>query len=176
MTSKLVPLISEADIASAIQTLAKDIDQDYDGQPLVVVTVLKGAFIFAADLIRQITPPISRVELLRLSSYGSGTNSSGQVKILNDLAPKAIAHQHVLLVEDIVDTGRSTATAIALLKQHHPASVKLCSLLDKPARRIVPVEIDYLGFTIEDHFAIGYGRDWDERYRELSGIYAVEEE
>lgn len=176
MTSKLVPLISEADIARALQTLAKEIDQDYDGKPLVVVTVLKGAFIFAADLIRKITTPISRVELIRLSSYGSGTNSSGQVKIFSDLAPEAIIRQHVLLVEDIVDTGRSTATAIALLKQHHPASVKLCSLLDKPARRIVPVEIDYLGFTIEDHFAIGYGLDWDERYRELSGIYAVEEE
>lgn len=176
VNSKLVPLISADDIADAVQTLAQEIDQDYDGQPLVVVTVLKGAFIFTADLIRKIKTPISRVELIRLSSYGAGTTSSGQVKVLSDLAPEVIAHQHVLLVEDIVDTGRSTSTAIALLKQHHPASVKLCSLLDKPSRRIVPIQIDYLGFTVEDRFVIGYGLDWDESYRELPGIYGVEGE
>ena len=176
MNSKLVPLISADSIADAVQTLAQEIDQDCDGQPLVVLTVLKGAFIFTADLIRKIKTPISRVELIRLSSYGAGTTSSGQVKVLSDLAPEVIAHQHVLLVEDIVDTGRSTSTAIALLKQHHSASVKLCSLLDKPSRRIVPIQIDYLGFTVEDRFVIGYGLDWDERYRELPGIYGVEGE
>lgn len=175
MTHRLVPYISEAEIAAAVTTVAAKIDQDYEGQPLTVVAVLKGAFIFVADLIRQLKTPVQRVELLRLASYGSGTTSSGQVKVFNELPTAAIAHQHVLLVEDIVDTGRSTAVAIGLLKQHQPASLKLCSLLDKPARRVVPVAIDYLGITIEDRFVIGYGLDWDERYRELPGIFVVEE-
>ena len=176
MNSKLVPYISADEIAATVKTLAQAIDADYAGQSLVIVAVLKGAFIFVADLIRQLQTPINRVELIRLSSYGAGTTSSGQVKILSDLPPEAIAHQPVLLVEDIVDTGRSTTVAIELLQQHQPASVKLCSLLDKPSRRIVPVAIDYLGLTIEDRFVIGYGLDWDERYRELPGIYVVEDE
>lgn len=175
MDYRLEPYISEAEIAAAVKTLAQDIDRDYAGQSLVVVAVLKGAFIFVADLIRQLKTPVQRVELLRLSSYGSGTTSSGEVKILNDLPADAIAGQPVLLVEDIVDTGRSTAVAIQLLKAHEPASIKLCSLLDKPSRRIVSVPIDYLGITIEDRFVIGYGLDWDERYRELPGIFTVEE-
>lgn len=175
MSPRLVPYISEAKIAAAVKQLAAAVDQDYGGQPLVVVAVLKGAFIFVADLIRHLQTPVQRVELLRLSSYGSGTTSSGKVRVFNDLPIEAIAHQHVLLVEDIVDTGRSTAVAIDLLKQHQPASLKLCSLLDKPARRVVPVAIDYLGITIEDRFVIGYGLDWDERYRELPGIFVVEE-
>lgn len=175
MNPKLVPYISEVEIAKTVQTLAQQIDQDYAGQPIIVVAVLKGAFIFVADLIRKLKTPIHRVELIRLSSYGAGTTSSGQVKVLSDLPPAAIAQQHVLLVEDIVDTGRSTTVAINLLKQHNAASIKLCSLLDKPSRRVVPVHIDYLGITIEDRFVIGYGLDWDERYRELPGIYVVEE-
>ncbi len=175
MTYRLEPYISEAEIAAAVATLAQAIDQDYGGQPLVVVAVLKGAFIFVADLIRQLKTPIQSVELLRLSSYGSRTTSSGQVNVLTDLSTETIAQHHVLLVEDIVDTGRSTSVAIALLKEHNPASIKLCSLLDKPSRRIVPVSIDYLGITIEDRFVIGYGLDWDERYRELPGIFTVEQ-
>lgn len=176
MNAKLVPYISEAAIAEAVKTLADAVDQDYAGQSVVVVAVLKGAFIFVADLIRQLKTPVERVELIRLASYGAGTTSSGEVKVLSDLGVDAIAHRHVLLVEDIVDTGRSTTVALDLLKQQNPASIKLCSLLDKPSRRIVPVAIDYLGITIEDRFVIGYGLDWDERYRELPGIYVVEDE
>ena len=175
MSPKLVPYISETEIADAIQTLAQAVDQDYGGKSLVVVAILKGAFIFVADIIRKLKTPIDRIELIRLSSYGSGTTSAGSVKILNDLPPAAISDQHVLLVEDIVDTGRSTSIAIDLLKQQNPASIRLCSLLDKPARRIVPVHIDYCGIAIEDKFVIGYGLDWDERYRDLPAIYVVDE-
>jgi hypoxanthine phosphoribosyltransferase len=174
MTSKRELYLSKDEIAAAVLTLAQAIDQDYRGRSLVIVAVLKGAFIFVADLIRQLQTPIDRVELLRLSSYGAGTRSSGQVQVLIDLPAGAIAAQHVLLVEDIVDTGRSTTVALNLLKQQNPASIKLCSLLDKPSRRIVPVHIDYCGITIEDKFVIGYGLDWDERYRNLPDIYTVE--
>lgn len=173
MTSKWERYISKEEIAQAVKSLACSIDKDYQGQSLVVVGVLKGAFIFVADLIRQIQTPIDRIELIRLSSYGAGTASSGEVKILSDLEPSAIAQRHVLLVEDIVDTGQSTAVALELLRQKDPASVRLCSLLDKPSRRVVPVAIDYCGITIEDKFVIGYGLDWDERFRALPDIYVV---
>lgn len=175
MDSKWGIYISQGEIVQTVARLAQEIDQDYAGRSLVVVAVLKGAFIFVADLIRQLETPVNRVELLRLASYGSETTSSGQVKVLVDLPPGAVTDQHVLLVEDIVDTGRSTAVAMNLLKEQHPASVKLCSLLDKPARRLVPVAIDYCGISIEDKFVIGYGLDWDERYRDLPDIYVVEE-
>jgi hypoxanthine phosphoribosyltransferase len=174
MDDRWVVYISKEKIAQTVQTLAADIDRDYAGRSLVVVTVLKGAFIFVADLIRVLNTAVDRVELLRLSSYGAGTESSGQVRVLVDLPPGAVTGQHVLLVEDIVDSGRSTTVALNLLKQQQPASIKLCSLLSKPERRVVPVEIDYCGITIEDKFVIGYGLDWDERYRDLPDIYAVE--
>lgn len=160
-------------IQAKVQELAQAIDHDYAGQPLTVVAVLKGAFVFMADLTRALQTPINRIELIRLASYGSGTTSQG-VQVLTDIEPAAIAQKHVLLVEDIVDTGRSTTKALELLRQHQPASVKLCSLLDKPDRRIMPVEIDYLGFTVPDEFIVGYGLDWDERYRNLPGIHTVE--
>lgn len=176
MGYSLVPYISQAEIAAAVQQLAKQIDQDYAGQSLVIVAVLKGAFVFVADLVRQLRSPIQRIELLRLSSYGAATTSSGQVQVLVGLDAAAIAQQPVLLVEDIVDTGRSTAVALNLLRDCYPASVKLCSLLDKPARRTTPVQIDYLGITVEDRFIVGYGLDWNERHRELPAIYAVKQE
>jgi len=150
------------------------IDQDYAGQELVLVGVLKGAFVFLADLVRQLQTPVQRIELMRLSSYGSGTVSSGTVSVQSDIAPQAISGQHVLLVEDIVDTGRSTSTALELLGKMEPASLKLVALLDKPDRREFPVHIDYLGMTIPDRFIVGYGIDWDEKYRQLPGIFAVD--
>jgi len=174
MDDHWVVYISKEKIAQTVQTLAAAIDRDYVGRSLVVVTVLKGAFIFVADLIRALNTAVDRVELLRLSSYGAGTESSGEVRVLVDLPPGAVTDQHVLLVEDIVDSGRSTTVALNLLKQQQPASIKLCSLLSKPDRRVVPVEIEYCGITIEDKFVIGYGLDWDERYRDLPDIYAVE--
>lgn len=175
MKEQWVVYISREEIAQAVKTLAQAIDKDYEGRSLVVVTVLKGAFIFVADLIRELETPVDRIELLRLSSYGAATTSSGEVKVLVDLPPGAVTDQHVLLVEDIVDSGRSTTVAFNLLKEQQPASIKLCSLLSKPERRVVPVDIDYCGITIEDKFVIGYGLDWDERYRDLPEIYVVED-
>lgn len=170
----LTPLISQQAIANAVQRLAQSIDQDYAGRSLTVVGVLKGSFIFLADLIRQMQTPIQRVELIRLSSYGTKMTSSGQVRVLMDLPAELIAGRDVLLVEDIVDTGRSPSAALELLEACLPASLKLCALLDKPSRRVVPTTIDYLGLTVPDHFIVGYGLDMDEQYRQLSGIYTVE--
>jgi hypoxanthine phosphoribosyltransferase len=175
MEKRLVPLVSEREIAAAVKRLAQQIDQDYVDRTLVVVGILKGSFIFLADLIRQMRSPIRRIELLRLSSYGSETTSSGKVKVLMGLEEGIITNQDVLIVEDIVDTGLSTSTALELLKAHNPASIQLCALLDKPSRRRVPVTIDYLGITIPDRFIVGYGIDMDEQYRQLPAIYAVEE-
>jgi hypoxanthine phosphoribosyltransferase len=174
LMSQLVPLISQAEIAETVAHLAQTLDQDYADKSPVVVGVLKGAFVFLSDLIRQMQTPIARVELIRLSSYGSAMTSSGEVKVLMDLAPELITGQNVILVEDIVDTGRSTSKALANLAACNPASLKLCALLDKPSRRKVPVTIDYLGLTIPDKFIVGYGLDMDERYRQLPGIFVVE--
>ena len=170
MASELTPLISASEIQQTVKRLAQEIDQDYRDRSPILIGILKGAFIFLSDLVRHIQNPIQRIELIRLSSYGSGTSSSGQVKVLLDLPEGLITHQDVILVEDIVDTGLSTSKAIALLTTHHPASLKLYSLLDKPARRQVKVTIDYLGLTVPDKFIVGYGIDWDERYRQLPDI------
>jgi hypoxanthine phosphoribosyltransferase len=172
--ASLTPLISSSEIAATVRRLGQTIDQDYSGRELVLVGVLKGSFVFLADLVRQMQTPVQRIEFMRLSSYGSGKVSSGTVNVQSDILPQAIAGQHVLLVEDIVDTGRSTTTALELLGKMEPASLKLVALLDKPDRREFPVTIDYLGMTIPDRFIVGYGIDWDEKYRQLPGIFAVD--
>ncbi|MGL4620977.1 hypoxanthine phosphoribosyltransferase [Chroococcidiopsis sp.] len=175
MDKKLVPLISQLEIATTVQRLARDLDRDYQNNFPIVIGVLKGSFIFLADLIRQMQTPICNVELIRLSSYGCSTTSSGEVKMLMGLAEGIINNKDVILVEDIVDTGLSTSKAIEILKTHNPSSLKLCALLDKPSRRKVQVEIDYLGIEIPDRFIVGYGIDMDEKYRQLPAIYAIEE-
>lgn len=175
MPTELVPLIARPELDATIARLADAISRDYGDHPIVVLGVLKGSFMFMADLIRAIQTPIRSVEFIRLSSYGSGTVSSGTVTMQIDLPPEAIAQQHVLLVEDIVDTGLSTSRAIAALQAYQPASLKLCSLLSKPDRRKIDVAIDYLGLTVPDRFIVGYGIDFDEQYRQLSGIYTLEE-
>ncbi|WP_416675676.1 hypoxanthine phosphoribosyltransferase [Egbenema bharatensis] len=169
-------MISEREIAAAVKRLAQQIDRDYTDRSPIVVGVLKGSFVFLSDLIRQMQTPICCIELLRLSSYGSETTSSGTVKVLMGLSEGALANKDVILVEDIVDTGLSTTTALELLQEQEPASLTLCSLLDKPDRRRMPVEIDYLGITIPDRYIVGYGLDMDEQYRQLPAIYAVEAE
>lgn len=173
MGSHLTLLVSQQEIDATVRRLAQDIDRDYGDRSPVVVGVLKGSFIFLADLVRQIQTPIQRIELMRLSSYGAATTSSGAVKVLMDLPAELISGQDVILVEDIVDTGRSTAVALQNLVACHPASLRLCSLLDKPSRRQTPVPIDYLGLTVPDRFIVGYGLDKNEQFRQLPGIYAV---
>ena len=158
-------------IAKRTRELGEQITADYDGKPLVLLCVLKGSFMFAADLARHIDLPL-RIEFLGVQSYGDNTASSGVVQITLDLA-RPIANEDVLIVEDIVDTGLTLDYLMDQLRTRHPRSVKVCSLLHKPARMQKTVEIDYLGFTIDDVFVVGYGLDWAQRYRNLPSIGVV---
>ncbi len=174
MEKKLVQLISQEEIAATVKQLAQELDRDYENRSPVLVGILKGSFIFLADLVRNMKTPISNIEFMRLSSYGSSTISSGQAEVIVSVAQKAVRGKDVVLIEDIVDTGITTDTALRHLKQYQPASLKLCSLLDKPARRQVQVTIDYLGLTVPERFVVGYGIDFASLYRQLPAIYALE--
>ncbi|MDJ0535887.1 MAG: hypoxanthine phosphoribosyltransferase [Xenococcaceae cyanobacterium MO_207.B15] len=176
MTRNLVHLISQAEIVSNLKRMAVEIDQDYQDRSVVLVGILKGSFIFLADLVRELHIPLENIEFIRLSSYGSSMVSSGQAKITMSPPREAIAGKDVVLIEDIVDTGITTDTALRYLQNYQPASLRLCALLDKPLRRQVSVKIDYLGFTVEDRFIVGYGIDFDEQYRQLSDICYLEED
>jgi hypoxanthine phosphoribosyltransferase len=165
-------LLSTEQIAARVRELGAQITKDYEGRRLVLVSVLKGSFIFTADLCRAIDTQL-RIEFLGVRSYGEGTSTSGVVQITQDLS-RPIEGEDVLIVEDIVDTGLTIAHLLELFHTRHPASIKVCSLLHKPARTKVEVPIDYLGFTIEDRFVVGYGLDWAERYRNLPFIGVVE--
>ena len=165
MNGKVRTLIDAETIQQRIKELGSQITADYHGRDVVVVCVLKGSFVFTSDLVRAIDLPLS-VDFLALRSYGDGTESSGVVQITSDLT-KPIEGKDVIVVEDIVDTGLTMAYMLQNLEAKRPRSVRLASLLHKPARTRVPVKIDYLGFTIEDVFVIGYGLDYAERYRNL---------
>ena len=158
-------LLSALELARRTDELARNISDDYAGKELLVVGVLKGAFVFMADLVRRLTVPV-RCDFIKVSSYGLSTDTSGEVKLHLDLS-LPVERQHVLLVEDIVDTGTCSAWLLEHLRSKRPASARLCALLDKPSHRRTPVEIDYLGFSIADHFIVGYGIDCGERYRQL---------
>jgi hypoxanthine phosphoribosyltransferase len=167
MTEPLVPvvLIDAARIAAKVAELGARIAADYRDKDLVVVSVLKGSFVFAADLVRTIDLPLE-VDFLGVRSYGDSTETSGVVQITSDLT-RSVEHRDVLLVEDIVDTGLTLRFLLDNLATRGPRSIKLAALLHKPARTRVPVAIDYLGFTIDDVFAVGYGLDCAQRYRNL---------
>jgi len=167
-------LVDAPSIAAKVGELGKRIAADYAGKDPVLVSILKGALPFLADLMRQIPIPLS-LDFLEVSSYGSSTESSGVVRILKDLA-HPIADRHVLVVEDILDTGFTLRYVLEHLQQMKPASVRLVTLLDKPARRIVPIDIDYRGFEIPDRFVVGYGLDYGERYRNLPFIGVLKPE
>lgn len=160
--------ISEEEIALRIEALADAISKDYENKELVVICVLKGAFVFCTDLIRKLTLPIN-LEFITLSSYGDSTHSSGKVRIEMDLTA-SIEGKHILIIEDIVDTGLTIKTLIGLLEFKNPKTIALASLLFKPSKNQHPIKIDYLGFEIEDKFVIGYGLDYAGRYRELPYI------
>jgi hypoxanthine phosphoribosyltransferase len=155
-------------VANRVAELGAQISADYSGRDPVLVSVLKGALVFLADLMRAMDLPTS-IDLMELSSYGSATESSGQVRILKDLS-NPIEDRHVIVVEDIIDTGLTLNYLLRYLHDKGPASIRICCLLDKPARRLAPIEIDYRGFTIPDRFVIGYGLDYGERYRNLPYI------
>jgi hypoxanthine phosphoribosyltransferase len=165
-------LISRERIQERVLALGRDIERDHPDGSLVILGVLKGSFVFLADLARAISRPV-RVEFLGVQSYGAGKSSSGAVQITLDLT-SPIDGSDVIIVEDIVDTGLTAQFLIQQLAARQAKSVKLCSLLHKPARSIRPVTIDYLGFTIEDVFVIGYGLDYAQQYRNLPDICVIE--
>jgi hypoxanthine phosphoribosyltransferase len=165
-------LIGAVDIERRVAELGERITQDYAGKPLVLLGVLKGSFVFLADLARAIDLPLT-VEFLGVQSYGDSTQSSGVVRITLDLA-RPIEGQDVLIVEDIVDTGLTSGFLLDQVAARGPSSVRLCSLLHKPARTVRPVPIDYLGFTIEDVFVVGYGLDAAQRHRNLPDLRVIE--
>ena len=165
--------ISSQKIAQRVAELGQQIARDYAGKELVLIGVLKGSFVFLADLARAIPSNEVQVEFLGLASYGDATRSSGVVQITADLT-RPIEGKHVLVVEDIVDTGLTMEYLLENLRTRHPASLKLCSLLHKPDRSVRAIEIHYLGFTIPDLFVIGYGLDYAQRYRNLPYIGVLE--
>ncbi|MCS7167375.1 MAG: hypoxanthine phosphoribosyltransferase [Gemmatales bacterium] len=172
---KLRPLIGAEQIRQRIRELAQEIRRDYAQQYPVLVGVLKGAFVFLADLVRELRIPVE-CDFVKISSYGQNTETSGQITLQLDTTIP-LAGRHVLVVEDIVDTGLTTAWLIEHLKKKTPASLRVCALLDKPARRRLQVPIDYVGFRIPDRFVVGYGIDCAEAFRELDYIgYVAQEE
>ena len=161
-------LFSEEELDRRVSELADQINRDYADKEILLVSVLRGSFIFMADLARKITRPC-RIDFMSVSSYGKGTSSSGQVQITKDLS-EDISGLHVIVIEDILDSGNTLSYLLRILEQRHPASIRLCTLLDKPDRRKVEVAVHYSGFTIPDAFVVGYGLDYAERYRNLPYI------
>jgi hypoxanthine phosphoribosyltransferase len=161
-------LFSREVLAERVAALARQISADYAGKQPLVVGVLKGAWVFMADLVRELAIPV-HCDFVRLSSYGNRTETSGAVSLLLDISQDPRG-QDILIVEDIVDTGTALHWLRAHLRAKQPASIRVCTLLDKPARRRQPVAIDYVGFTIDDHFVVGYGIDHAERYRDLDFV------
>ena len=170
---RLTILFTRDEIEATVKKLAAEIRQDYHNKRPVLIGVLKGSFMLMADLIRLLDFPLE-VEFVRLSSYGS-RKSPGKIKLVQGVQAK-IKDRHVLVIEDIIDTGFTTAFVLDYLKQEKPASLKLCTLTDKPARRKIPINIDYCGLTVPNKFIVGYGIDWNERFRHLPDIYAMENE
>lgn len=170
---ELKVLISEEEIDKRLDEMARQIEKDYDGQDVLALCVLKGSVFFAVALTKKIKNSIG-FEFMEVSSYGSSTVTSGVVRITKDVK-SSIEGKHVLVIEDILDTGKTLNYLLEYLKNKKPASIKLCTLLDKPERRLVPVELDYVGFEIPDKFVVGYGLDYDEKYRNLPYVAYIEE-
>ena len=167
-------LVSEEEAKEIVERLGKQISKDYEGKNLVLVSVLKGAVVFMADLMRAIDIPLS-IDFMVVSSYNK-TESTGTVKIIKDLDTD-LTGKDILIVEDILDTGRTLASLMEILRMRNPASLKICTFLDKPDRRVSTIEVDYTGKVIPDEFVVGYGLDYDEAYRNLPyvGIYDPED-
>ena len=172
MASQPKVLITQDEIKQAVARLATEIRQDYQGKEPLLVGILKGSFVFMADLIRQLELPVE-VDFIKLSSYGAGSETSGKVKVVQGLKTP-VKGRDVLVVEDIVDTGLTISFLLDYLHKKKPASLRLCALTDKPPRRQAPVTIDYLGFTVPDKFIVGYGIDWNEKFRYLPDICFID--
>ena len=161
-------LFSEEALDKRVSEIAAEINRDYAGKEPMLISVLRGSFVFMADLIRKIEVPCT-VDFMAVSSYGRGTTSSGQVQITKDLSDD-IEGKDIIVVEDILDSGNTLSYLLQLLRARKPASMRLCTLLDKPDRRVKEVHVDYTGFTIPDEFVVGYGLDYAEKYRNLPYI------
>ena len=168
MAEHVKVLLSEKEVDDRIQAIGEQISRDYAGKQVHLICVLKGGSFFLCELAKRITVPVS-LDFMSVSSYGSETKSSGVVKIIKDL-DEPIKGKDVLVIEDIVDSGRTLSYLMEMLKDRGPASLKLCTLLDKPDRRVIDVPVDYTGFEIPDEFVVGYGLDYDQRYRNLPYI------
>lgn len=164
-------MIHEEVIDARIQELGEEISRDYAGKSVHLICILKGSVYFTCELAKRITVPVT-MDFMQCSSYGAATKSSGVVKLVKDL-DEAITGLNVLIIEDIIDSGRTLAHLKNLLAQRKPASLRICTLLDKPERRVVEVDVDYTGFAIEDKFVVGYGLDFDQQYRNLPYIGVV---
>jgi len=167
-------LITQEQIHQRTRELAQEISSDYEGQDLLLICVLKGGIVFLVDLMRELTIPHA-VDFMATSSYGASTESSGAVRILKDL-DKSIQGQHVLIVEDIIDTGHTLDYLTRILHERGPASLRICTLLNKQERREIEIPIDYVGFNIPNKFVIGYGLDFDEIYRNLPFVGVLKPE
>ena len=172
MAESIKVLLTEEELSVKIQTIGEQISRDYAGKEVHLICVLKGGVFFMCELAKRITVPVS-LDFMAVSSYGSGTKSGGVVKIVKDL-DEPIKGKHVIVVEDIVDSGRTLSYLLEMLWARNPESMRLCTLLDKPDRRVVDVKVDYTGFEIPDEFVVGYGLDYGQKYRNLPYIGVVE--
>ena len=161
-------LLSQEELQARVRALGEQISKDYAGKEPLLISVLRGSYIFMADLTRAIDC-MCRVDFMAVSSYGAGTSSSGQVNIVKDLSD-SIEGKDIIVIEDILDSGNTLFYLMQILQARHPASIRLCTLLDKPSRRIKPIKADYAGFEVPDEFVVGYGLDYDEKYRNLPYI------
>ena len=172
MSETIRELISEEDVAAKVKEIGAQITKDYEGKAVHLICVLKGGVFFTCELAKRITVPVT-MDFMQCSSYGGETKSSGIVKIVKDL-DETIMDRNVIIIEDIIESGRTLSHLKKLLAQRNPASLKICTLLDKPERRVVDVDVEYVGFQIEDKFVVGYGLDYDQQYRNLPYIGMVE--
>lgn len=172
MSEKISVLIPEEEIRKRIAEVGAQLSRDYEGEEVLMICILRGGVFFACELAKHLTVPVS-MDFMCVSSYGSGTVSSGRVKIIKDL-DENIEGKHVLIAEDIVDSGNTLSTLIKILQVRKPASIRLCTLLDKPERRVVDIKADYSCFEIPDKFVVGYGLDYNQHYRNLPYVGVVE--
>ena len=171
MAETISVLISEQDVDARIREIGEQISKEYEGKAVHLVCILKGSVFFTCELAKRITVPVT-MDFMSVSSYGDGTSSSGIVKLAKDL-DESIEGKNVVLIEDIIDSGRTLSYLLDILEKRNPASLKLCTLLDKPERRVKDVKVDYVGFAIPDEFVVGYGLDYAQRYRNLPYIGVV---
>lgn len=172
MAERVKVMLTEEEVDAKIREIGEQISKDYEGKEVHLICVLKGGSFFMCELAKRITVPVS-FDFMSVSSYGTGTNSSGVIRIVKDL-DESIMGKDVIVVEDIVDSGRTLSYLMEMLKERQPASLRLCTLLDKPDRRVIQVPVDYTCFQIPDEFVVGYGLDYAQKYRNLPYIGIVE--